>query len=41
MEKGRNYFKILTSKPTGRSPFGRWEDNIRMDVKEINVNTRN
>ena len=27
-------------KPTGR-PRRRWEDNIRMDLKEIDINTRN
>ena len=30
---------MLTSKPTGKRPLGRprliWEDNIRMDLKEI------
>ena len=38
-------FKILTSKPTGKRPLGRrkyrWEDNIRMHLKEIGVNTKN
>ena len=33
MEEGRTAFKILT----GRR---RWEDNIRMDLKEIDFNTR-
>ena len=45
MEEGRNAFKILTSKPTGKRPLGRprrrWEDNIRMDLKEISINMRN
>ena len=31
--------------PTGRRPLGshkgRWEDNIRKDIKEIGINTRN
>ena len=39
MEEGRSAFKILTGKPTGKRPLGklrsRWEDNIRMDLKEI------
>ena len=39
MEEGRNAFKILTGKPTGKRPLGRpmhrWEDNIRMDLEEI------
>ena len=43
MEEGA--FKILTGKPTGKRPSGKpwstWEDNIRMDVKEIGINTRN
>ena len=32
-------FKILTGKPTGNKPLerprSRWEDNIRMDLKQI------
>ena len=45
MEEGRSAFKILTAKPTGQRPLGMprcsWEDNIRMDLKEIGINTRN
>ena len=45
MEEGRSAFKILTSAPAGKSPLGRprrrWEDSIRMDLKEIGINTRN
>ena len=45
MEEDRSAFKILTGKPTGKRPLGRrrrrWEVNIRMDLKEISVNTRN
>ena len=45
MEEGRSAFKILTGTPAGKSPLGRprhrWEDNIRMDLKEIDINTRN
>ena len=33
------------SKPTGKRPLGmprrRWEDNIRMDLKEIGINAGN
>jgi hypothetical protein len=40
MEEGRNAFKLLAGKPTGRRPLGRtrrrWEDNI----KEIGINTK-
>ena len=45
MEEGRSAFKILTGTPAGKSPLGRprhrWEDNIRMDLKEIGIITRN
>ena len=38
-------FKILTRKPTRKRPLEmpklRWEDNIRMDLKGIGINTRN
>ena len=40
MEEGRSALKILTSKLTGRSR-SRWEVNIRIDLKEIGINTRN
>ena len=40
MEEGRSAFKILTDKPTGNRPLG-WEENIRMDLKEVGINTRN
>ena len=45
MEYDRNAFKMLTGKPTGKRPLGRarcrWEDNVRMDLKEIGINGRN
>ena len=45
MEEGRSAFKILTGTPTGKIPLGRpwrrWEDNIRIDLKEIGINMRN
>ena len=45
MEEGRSAFKILSGKPTGKRPLGRprrrWEDNIRMNLKEVGINTRN
>ena len=44
-EEGRSTFKIVTGKPTGKRSLGRprhrWEDNIRMDFKEIGISTRN
>ena len=47
MEVGRSAFKILTDTPTGNRHLGRprsrwgWEDNIRMDLKEIGISTMN
>ena len=45
MEESRSAFKILTGKPRGKRPLRwpkrRWEDNIRMDLKGIDINTRN
>ena len=45
MEEDGTAFEILTDTPTGKRPLGRptcrWEDNIRMDLKGIGVNTRN
>ena len=45
MEEDRSTFKILTDTPTGKKPSGRpksrWKDNIRMDLKEMGINTRN
>ena len=39
LEEGRSTFKILTGKSAGMRPLGRprrrWEDNIRMELKEI------
>ena len=44
MEEGSNAIKILTDKPTGNRSLGRlrrrWEDNIRLNVKEIGISTR-
>ena len=35
----------MASSPTGKRPLGRprrrWEDNIRMDLKEVGIDTRN
>ena len=45
MEEGRNAFKILTGKCTEKRPLGRprrrWVDNIRVDLKEIDIITKN
>jgi hypothetical protein len=45
MEERRSAFKIVTDTPAGKRPIGkprrRWEDNIRMDLKEIGISTSN
>ena len=45
MEESRSTFKIVTGIAAKKRPLGRprrrWEDNIRMDIKEIGINTRN
>ena len=45
MQEGRSAFKILTGIPAGKRPLerprSRWEDNSRMDLKEVSINTRN
>ena len=44
-EKFWSVFKILTGTFTGNRPLGRprhrWEDNIRMNLVEVGVTTRN
>jgi hypothetical protein len=41
MEEGWRTFKILTGKPTGKRPLGRPGVDIRMEIKEIGVSTKN
>ena len=44
-KKNTDPFKILAGTPTGKRTLGkprrRWKENIRMDLKEIGINTRN
>jgi hypothetical protein len=39
MGEGRKLYKVLVGKPKGKRPFGRkrhrWEDGIKMDLREI------
>ena len=39
MEKGRGVYKVLVGKPEGKRPLGRprrrWENNIKMDLREV------
>ena len=46
MEEGWSAFKTLTGIPTGKifflgRPRRRWEDNNRINLKEIDINTTN
>ena len=45
MEQGRTAFKILTGSPTRKRLLGRlrrrWQDDIRMVLKKMGINTRN
>ena len=38
MEQSRNAYRVLVGKPDRKRPFGRprrrWEDNIKMDLRE-------
>jgi hypothetical protein len=39
MVEGRNLYRVLVGKPEGKRPFEisrrRWEDGIKMDLREI------
>jgi hypothetical protein len=39
MGDGRNVYRVLMGKPEGKSPLGRprrrWEDGVKMDLREI------
>ena len=39
MEQSRNAYRVLVGKPERKRPLGRprhrWEDNIRMDLREV------
>ena len=39
MEQSKNAYTVLVEKPEGRRPLGRpsprWEDNIKMDLREV------
>ena len=41
MEEGRNVLKIVAGKPTGKRPRCRRKNDIRTDLKEIGISTRN
>ena len=39
MEQSRNVYRVLVGKPEGKRPLGRprrrWEDNIKLDLREV------
>ena len=44
MEQSRNVYRVLVGKPEGKRPLGRprhrWEDNIKMDLREVGCDRR-
>jgi hypothetical protein len=45
MGEGRGVYGVLVGRPEGKRPLGRpmrrWEDNIKMDLREIGINGAN
>jgi hypothetical protein len=45
MREGRGVYWALVGRPEGKKPLGRpthrWEDNIKMDLKDIGIDRRN
>jgi hypothetical protein len=45
MGEGRGVYRVLVGRPIGKSPLGRprcrWEDNIKMDLREIGIDGTN
>jgi hypothetical protein len=45
MGEGRGVYRVLVGKPEGKRPLGRprrrWEDDIKMDLREIGINEAN
>jgi hypothetical protein len=45
MEEGRGAYRVLIGRPEGKRPLGRprrrWEDNIKMDLGEIEIDGAN
>ena len=44
MKQSRNAYRTLVGKPEGKTPLGRsrrrWEDNIKMDLREMGCDVR-
>jgi hypothetical protein len=45
MEEGRCAYRVMVGRPEGKRPLGRsrrrWEDNIKMDLREIGIDGEN
>jgi hypothetical protein len=45
MGKGRGVYRVLVGRPEGNRPLGRprrrWEDNFKMDLREIGIDGAN
>jgi hypothetical protein len=45
MGEGRGVYRVLVGSPEGRIPLRRprrrWEDNIKMDLREIGIDGKN
>jgi hypothetical protein len=45
MEEGRNFYRVLVGRSEGKRPLVRprrkWEDNIKMDLREIGIDGAN
>jgi hypothetical protein len=45
MEEGRAVYSVLVGRPEGKRPLGRprrrWEDNIKLDLREIGIDVAN
>jgi hypothetical protein len=45
MGEGRDVYRALVRRPEGKRPLGRhrgrWEDNIKMDLREIGIDRAN
>jgi hypothetical protein len=45
MGEGRGVYRILVGRPKGKRPLGtskrRWEDNIKLDLKETGIDEAN
>jgi hypothetical protein len=45
MGEGRDFYRVLVGRPEGKRPLGRsrlrWEDNIKLDLRQTGINETN